>query len=182
MEVEMPLKVFTGEIEKERPSQYPALASSQGMTLMSGTKIGNDEVRSVADQLRELKPSKRILVQMAERGQIIELKCEMPECYCPRGRKHFAEAGSGDKHWRPSADHYPILESRDGRLTPDNVRLAHVRCNQVNFEWRQRTAQLLAEGKSLEEIATELNLNEKVRTIHGTNKWTPASVRKAYVS
>jgi hypothetical protein len=38
--------------------------------------------RSVADQLRELKV-KGILVQMAERGQILELKCEMPQCYHP---------------------------------------------------------------------------------------------------
>ena len=34
---------------------------------------------------------------------------------------------------------------------------------------------------SLEEIAEKLNA-EKVPTIHGTNKWTAASVRKAFVS
>lgn len=140
------------------------------------------EANPVLDRLRELKPNARILLRMADQRQILELRCEMPECYCPRGRKFFAEPRSGDKHWRPSADHYPVLESQNGKLTPDNVRLAHVRCNQVNFEWRQRTAQMLAEGKSLEEIASALNNNEKVRTIHGTNKWTPASVRKAYVS
>lgn len=137
---------------------------------------------SIAEQIRELRPNKRILVRMAEHGQILELKCEMPQCYCPRGRGHFSEPGSTNKDWRPSPDHYPVLESKGGGLTPDNVRLAHVRCNQVDFEWRQRTARMLAEGKSLEAIAVELNENEKVRTIHGTNEWTPSSVRKAYVS
>jgi hypothetical protein len=34
---------------------------------------------------------------------------------------------------------------------------------------------------SLEAIAEKLN-EDKVRTIHGTNKWTAASVRKAFVS
>jgi hypothetical protein len=34
---------------------------------------------------------------------------------------------------------------------------------------------------SLEEIAEKLNL-ENVPTIHGTNRWTAASVRKAFVS
>jgi hypothetical protein len=32
-----------------------------------------------------------------------------------------------------------------------------------------------------EEIAEQLNV-KKVPTIHGTNRWTPASVRKAFVS
>jgi len=34
---------------------------------------------------------------------------------------------------------------------------------------------------SLEEIAKKLNV-EKVPTIHGTNRWTAASVRNAFVS
>ncbi|MFY9468979.1 MAG: hypothetical protein WAP37_02570 [Solirubrobacterales bacterium] len=152
------------------------------MTLMSEVEIGKDDVGSIAHQLRELKPNAPILLRMAEHGQILELKCEMPQCYCPKGRRHFAEAGSENTDWRPSPDHYPVLKSKDGQLRPENVRLAHVRCNQVDFEWRQRTARMLAEYKSLEEIATALNHDKKARTIHGTNKWTPASVRKAYVS
>ena len=35
---------------------------------------------SVADQLRAL-GVKGVLVQMAERGQLLDLKCEMPQCY-----------------------------------------------------------------------------------------------------
>jgi hypothetical protein len=40
---------------------------------------------------------------------------------------------------------------------------------------------LLAKRMSLEQIAEKLNV-EKVPTIHGTNRWTPVSVRKAFVS
>jgi recombinase len=40
---------------------------------------------------------------------------------------------------------------------------------------------MLKDGMSLEKIAEELNA-KKVPTIHGTNKWTDASVRKAFVS
>ena len=40
---------------------------------------------------------------------------------------------------------------------------------------------LLAKGKSLAEIAEILN-NKGVPPAHGRNQWTPAMVRKAYVS
>jgi hypothetical protein len=40
---------------------------------------------------------------------------------------------------------------------------------------------MLGKGMSLEEIAEQLNA-DKVPTIHGTNRWTAASVRKAFVS
>jgi hypothetical protein len=40
---------------------------------------------------------------------------------------------------------------------------------------------MLGTRMSLEEIAEELNA-KKVPTIHGTNRWTAASVRKAFVS
>ena len=40
---------------------------------------------------------------------------------------------------------------------------------------------LLGKRMSLKEIAENLNA-EKVPTIHGTNRWTAASVRKAFVS
>ena len=29
----------------------------------------------------------RVLRKMAEHGQLLELRCEMPTCYCPRGRR-----------------------------------------------------------------------------------------------
>jgi hypothetical protein len=68
-----------------------------------------------------------------------------------------------------------------GRLTADNVRLAHRLCNARDFSWRVKITALLAKRMSLDDIADELNA-KKVPTIHGTNRWTPASVRKAFVS
>jgi hypothetical protein len=40
---------------------------------------------------------------------------------------------------------------------------------------------MLGKRMSLEEIAARLN-PQKVPPIHGTNRWTAASVRKAFVS
>jgi hypothetical protein len=40
---------------------------------------------------------------------------------------------------------------------------------------------MLGKRMSLEEIAERLNV-EKVPAIHGTNRWTAAAVRKAFVS
>jgi len=61
----------------------------------------------------------------------------------------------------PTADHYPRLKMHGGLLTPDNA--------------------MLGKRMSLEEIADQLNV-KKVPTIHGTNRWTAPSVRKAFVS
>ena len=68
-----------------------------------------------------------------------------------------------------------------GHLTPDNVRLAHLRCNQRDYEWRMRINAMLGKRLSLEEIAETLNA-QSVPTIHGTNTWTAAAVRRAFVS
>ncbi|MDQ2980825.1 MAG: hypothetical protein M3R26_00675 [Actinomycetota bacterium] len=69
----------------------------------------------------------------------------------------------------------------EGHLTPDNVRLGHRLCNRRDHEWRTRINAMLGKRMSLEEIAEALNV-KKVPTIHGTNRWTAASVRKAFVS
>ena len=68
-----------------------------------------------------------------------------------------------------------------GRLTRDNVRLAHRSCNQRDHIWRKKISELLVKRMSLQEIAEELNAR-KVPPIHGTNRWTAARVRKAFVS
>jgi hypothetical protein len=68
-----------------------------------------------------------------------------------------------------------------GHLTPDNVRLAHKLCNHRDYIWRKKINALLGKRMSLEQIAEKLNA-ENVPTIHGTNRWTAASVRKAFVS
>jgi hypothetical protein len=70
---------------------------------------------SVADQLRKL-GMKGVLVQMAERGQLLELKCEMPQCYHHRGRGAFDQVTTPRTKWAPSPDHYPTLKSAGGHL------------------------------------------------------------------
>ena len=70
---------------------------------------------SVADQLRAL-GVKGVLVQMAERGQLLALKCEMPQCYHHKGRGAFDEVATPRTKWAPSPDHYPILKV--GRRAP----------------------------------------------------------------
>ena len=134
---------------------------------------------SVAGQLEEL-GVRGVLRQLARDGQLIDLRCEMPQCYCFRGRRYF-EPRSARSDWEPTADHYPRLKAHGGHLTPDNVRLAHRLCNRRDYEWRTRINAMLGKRMSLGEIAAELNA-QKVPTIHGTNRWTPASVRKAFVS
>jgi hypothetical protein len=121
-----------------------------------------------------------ILWQLAKEGQIVDVRCEMPQCYCHRGRRHFDENMTGSD-WSPTADHYPRLKMHGGHLTPDNVRLGHKLCNQRDYTWRTQINALLGKKMSLEEIAAQLN-GKKVPTIHGTNRWTASSVRKAFVS
>lgn len=147
------------------------------------------EAGKLADQLSELGVIRGVLVRMAKQGQILELRCEMPQCYHHKGRKHFdkARSGSRKKDWQISPDHYPQLKKDGGKLEPENVRLSHVRCNQRDYSWRMKIRGMLADGKSLDQIAGTLNKTDasgkkRVPTIHGTNKWTAASVRKAYVS
>ena len=81
----------------------------------------------------------------------------------------------------PSPDHYPTLKSAGGQLRPENVRLSHTECNQRDYTRRKQIGTLLAKGKSLAEIAEALN-RTGVPPAHGTNRWTAAMVRKAYVS
>jgi hypothetical protein len=135
---------------------------------------------SVADELRRL-GMKGVLVQMAERGQLLALKCEMPQCYHHKGRGAFDPVKTPRTKWAPSPDHYPTLRSAGGHLRPENVRLAHVECNQRDYNRRKQIGTLLAKGQSLVEIAETLN-RRAVPSAHGTNRWTAAMVRKAYVS
>jgi hypothetical protein len=121
-----------------------------------------------------------ILRQLARDGQLVDVRCEMPQCYCFRGRAYFDPAAA-QTDWSPTADHYPRLKSHGGHLAPDNVRLAHKLCNSRDFTWRARINEMLGRRMSLDEIAADLNARE-VPTIHGTDRWTPASVRKAFVS
>src|SRR3954454_22928983 len=135
---------------------------------------------SVAEQFRELGVT-GVLVQMAERGQLLAVKCEMPQCYHHKGRSAFDDVTTPRTDWAPSPDHYPILKSAGGHLVPENVRLSHILCNRRDYGSRMRIRALLAKGKSLTEIADVLN-GKGIPPAHGTNRWTAAMVRKAYVS
>ena len=135
---------------------------------------------SVADQLRAL-GVRGVLVKMAERGQLLALRCEMPQCYHHKGRGAFDPVTTPRTKWAPSPDHYPILKSAGGHLVPENVRLSHVWCNNRDYGWRTQIRTMLAKGKSLADIAEALN-SKGVSPAHGTNRWTAAMVRKAYVS
>ena len=134
---------------------------------------------SVVDRLAAL-GVRGVLRQLALDGQLVDVRCEMPQCYCFRGRSHFDPRGP-HSDWEPTADHYPRLKMHGGHLTPDNVRLAHRLCNRRDYGWRKKINPMLAKRMSLEEIAETLNA-QKVPPIHGTNRWTASSVRKAFIS
>jgi hypothetical protein len=146
----------------------------------AGTPAAADAERTPVERLEAL-GVRGILRQLARDGQIIDVRCEMPQCYCFRGRSYFDPRSTGWSDWEPTADHYPRLKAHGGHLTPGNVRLAHRLCNRRDYTWRMRINALLGKRMSLEAIAAKLNA-EKVPTIHGTNTWTAASVRKAFVS
>jgi hypothetical protein len=135
---------------------------------------------TVADQLRAL-GTRGVLAQMAERGQIIELRCEMPMCYCPRGRGCFDPRSTPLTDWAPSPDHYPRLKADGGQLVPWNVRLSHVRCNNLDYGWRMRIRTMLEKGMSLEEIAENLSV-KGVQRPEGRRTWSAKAVRRAFVS
>ena len=138
--------------------------------------------KSVADQLRKLGvKNSNVLVRMAERGQLLALRCEMPQCYHRKGRGDFDPVGTKPDKWTPSRDHYPRLRADGGRFVAENIRLSHAWCNKRDWGWREQVRTQLAKGKSLAEIADFLNSKE-VPPAHGRNKWTAAMVRKAYVS
>ena len=135
---------------------------------------------TVAGRLREL-GTRGVLLQMAQRGQIIELRCEMPKCYCHKGRGHFDQKSTPVPYWAPSPDHYPRLKADGGHLDPWNVRLAHLHCNQMDYAWRMRIRRMLEKKMSLEEIAENLN-HKGIKPPHGSATWSAKSVRKAFIS
>lgn len=126
-----------------------------------------------------------ILVQMAERGQIVELRCEMPICLHPDGPKHFEQRQLGTPlpDWAPNADHYPTLKMDKGHLDPWNVRLAHVKCNREDRAWRMRIRRMLEQAPQISfEVIAEMLNSQGVPPPHGTKKWSAKAVRRAYVS
>jgi hypothetical protein len=153
-------------------------------TAMMATRGGH---QTVAERLQDL-GVKGVLVQMAKHGQLLELTCEMPTCYCPNGRAHFdpwpEPRSAPERKWSPSADHYPTLKKDGGQLKPWNVRVGHVHCNNMDFSWRTRIRRMLETNPTLsfEEIADILNRTTVVQAPPPATCWTAALVRNAYVS
>jgi hypothetical protein len=135
---------------------------------------------SVEDKLKAL-GVKGVLREMAERGQLLELVCEMPQCYCPFGRTHFERRIIKPFDWAPSVDHYPIIKSRDGKRYAENVRLAHVLCNERDQTLRRKISDMLRMKNSLQDITDALNAM-KAATLSGGFRWSPATVRRMFVS
>jgi hypothetical protein len=74
---------------------------------------------------------KGILIQAAELGYITELKCGMPQCFCPEelgGAWHFESLSDGYSDWNPTHEHFPVSKRDGGQRTLDNSVLAHRLC------------------------------------------------------
>jgi hypothetical protein len=149
---------------------------------------GKGDQETVAARLQGL-GVKGVLVEMAKSGQILELKCEMPTCYCPDGKERFdpwpePRYDPELNKWSPNADHYPTLKRDGGKLKPWNVRLAHKFCNNMEYGWRKRIRTMLKKDPTLpfDKIAEALNGKKTVLVPPGEESWTAELVRKAYVS
>jgi hypothetical protein len=147
---------------------------------MAETDPQSERRAKTAARLREL-GMKGVLVQMAENGQLLGVRCEMPRCYCPKGRESFDKIGTKPDDWTPSEDHYPALKSKSGTRVPSNMRIGHKRCNNADYSRRKQIADMLDKGRSLDEIATTLT-QKGIPRPHGTSAWTPAAVRKLLVT
>lgn len=101
------------------------------------TKRPLDTVRG-AEAARELKElrAKRILIRAAELGYITEVRCGMPECFCPEelgGPRHFEPVSAELSDWSPTHEYFPIPKREGGKATPDNTILAHRLCNRIDY-------------------------------------------------
>ncbi len=118
--------------------------------------------REVADQLRKL-GTRGILVPAAEQLYITELECRMPKCYCPEemgGKTYFAYVPKELPDWMPTVDHI-ALKSEGGKLTVDNVRLAHRLCNRIHYaethdKPHEKDLQRVERARELAIMATEM--------------------------
>src|SRR6185312_4338984 len=82
------------------------------------TRLVAHPEQAVVERLRELGVQRGILMRLARDRQIIEVRCEMPQCYCFRGRSYFKPRMEGSD-WELTADHYPMLKMHGGKLSPD---------------------------------------------------------------
>ena len=96
-----------------------------------------DPVRG-AEVARELKERgvTGVLITAAELGYITELRCGMPECFCPEelgGATYFAPRTGTWNDWEPTHEHFPTAKRDGGHRTVENTVLAHRLCNKLDF-------------------------------------------------
>ena len=90
----------------------------------------------VAKSLRALGVKGGPLIKAAELGNITELRCAMPKCFCPEelgGAGWFAPRPRTWDDWEPTHEHFPIPKRDGGKATPDNTILAHRICNKLDY-------------------------------------------------
>jgi hypothetical protein len=142
---------------------------------------------TVAERLKAL-GVRGVLIDMAENGQILRLRCEMPTCY-RGGREDFDPwpdpRSAPENKWSPNPDHYPTLKRDGGQRKPWNVRLAHVHCNNMDVGWRLRIREILEKKPTLSFADIAEALNRKKATVEvppPAKSWTAKLVRKVYTT
>jgi hypothetical protein len=89
---------------------------------------------AVARKLKSL-GVKGKLIEAAELGYFVEVKCGMPKCFCPEelgGAGYFAPRTNQWNDWEVTFEHYPLPKRAGGRRTVDNAVIAHRLCNKLD--------------------------------------------------
>ena len=136
---------------------------------------------AIEKRLRDLGISRGVLIDMARNGQLLAVRCEMPDCY-HTSRRDFEERSKPPRDWELNFDHYPTPDRDGGERTPGNARLAHVYCNRIDRGRRLQIRKWLDDGKSLQDIADILKGRKKIRVPTPYTSWTPGLVRRAQIS
>jgi hypothetical protein len=93
-----------------------ALSPCDGVTLHDEMPTAPAAPGQTAVEKLEALGVRGILLRLARDGQIVDVRCEMPQCYCFRGRRYF-DPRSPISDWSPTPDHYPRLRAHGGHLT-----------------------------------------------------------------
>ena len=94
-------------------------------------------------------------MQMAERGQLLALKCEMPRCYHHKGRGAFDPVTSRAPSGCPRRS--PPISTAGGKLVRERPAVPHRSATSGTSYRRAQTGRSAANGESLSEIAETLN-------------------------
>ena len=89
----------------------------------------------MAKRLRALGVKGR-LIEAAELGYITEVKCGMPQCFCPEelgGAGYFEPRTHPGTDWEPTHHYFPLPKREGGRRSVDNAVLAHRLCNRIDY-------------------------------------------------